>query len=120
MIEIKPELYTFFAAWFHPDWDCDDSSSEAVVRKFAACHDQPDVDVVITELKGFVATVNTYSDAELDIELLRIGAYYRSRLEKRSAQAWLAAILRELRKARGSMAPPSSNCDKTGEEPLRG
>jgi hypothetical protein len=99
MIEPSSPLGQFFGSFFHPDWHLDDDSSEMVVDRFVRSNHPQQVLLVCQQLDDLMRQFDALSDPDLEREMLVVGAYYRSKAEKRPVREWLRVVSSRLRGA---------------------
>ncbi len=88
-------LRSFFSAYFHEDWICDDDGTKSVVTRYARNAAPADIralgEAILDYSGGFE------SDRELEEELFKdLGCYYRPSGEGLSAKAWLEGVADQL------------------------
>jgi len=87
----KHILEEFFGAYFHEDWQCDDSTTDAVVLKFRRDMSDDRVREVVDAIRSYIPKFG--SDKELEDSLFYdLGCYYMPSGEGKTAREWLKGI----------------------------
>lgn len=91
-----PELFQFFAGYFHEDWPVDAATADDVVETFMGTHARDECLKLAQLIDAFAAT--TPDDQALEHALFTdLGCYYVPAADGRSVRDWLQHLSGRLR-----------------------
>jgi hypothetical protein len=94
----RPELFQFFAGYFHEDWAVDAQTTDEVIDTFIATHTQNERVHLADLIDAFTAEVS--DDQALEHAVFEeLGCYYVPTADAKSARSWLHHVSSKLRAA---------------------
>jgi hypothetical protein len=97
--ERYPDLFRFFAGYFHEDWTVDDEPPDDVIERFIAAYPERNKLGQLADLID-AFTAEATDDQALEQTLFEeLGCYYVPAADEQSARGWLQHVSSRLRAA---------------------
>lgn len=87
---IYPNLYDFFAGYFHQDWPEESPTASDVVEKYLGEFPRNEIDEAVRELRNLLT--NTPAEGDLASLVNQLGSYYNPQADGLTYREWLLQV----------------------------
>lgn len=85
-----PNLYEFFAGYFHQDWPEESPTATCVVERYLGEFPRSEVDEASRELRSLLT--NTSAESDLASIVNQLGSYYNPQSDGLTYREWLLQV----------------------------